>query len=169
MRKKKIIWQVLCPDCGAVMAEHTDHREIIGKTYICDGPHDEELRFVGRQQHLMRKRNVGGKKFYEKLIRDNVPEIMDGNNVEYSTRIVTSNKEIKFMLNNKLIEEAQEFINSPSLGEFADILEVLDALKKFHHYKNEEIKACKELKHSTHGGFDERIVLEWTRENEEED
>ena len=164
--KKKPIWQLLCPDCGAVMAESQNHRDLIGETYKCDGPHDEPLTFIGRQQDLMRKQGTykEDKIFYDKLIRDNIPEIMDGNNVEYSTRAITSNKELKIKLNDKLIEEVNEFIMKPSIGEFADILEVLDSLREYHNFSVEKIRNAKNLKKNTHGGFKEKIVLEWTRE-----
>ena len=160
---EKQIWQLLCPDCGAVMAESENPRELIGVEYVCDGPHDEQLCFIGRQQDLMRKPDPD-KKFYHKLIRDGIPEIMDGNGVEYLTHVAESNDEYGRMLHNKLKEEVQEFIMKPSLGEIADILEVLDALKEFHQFPVEKIKEAKKLKKRTHGAFKDRIVLEWTRE-----
>ena len=162
----KVIWQILCPDCGAVMAENGNFRELIEKEYTCDGPHDEPLKFVGRQQDLMRKAGTytEKKKIYHKLIRDKIPEIMAEKNVEFQVKVIESNKEFKQLLYKKLREEVEEFIESPSLGEYADILEVLDALREFHNFKLDDIKDAKILKRTISGGFKKRILLEWTKE-----
>ena len=41
-------YEIRCPDCGAVMAQANNSRDLIGKTFTCDGPHDEVLTFTSQ-------------------------------------------------------------------------------------------------------------------------
>jgi predicted house-cleaning noncanonical NTP pyrophosphatase (MazG superfamily) len=93
---------------------------------------------------------------YNKLVRDKIPEILDKKGVPYEKRIASA-EEYKIELIKKLGEEYSEFIESGSVEELADILEVLVALKKLPEYSSvEEIQATKRQEK---GGFDQRIIL----------
>ena len=155
--KKKKIWQLLCPDCGAVMAESEDHRELIGVEYVCDGPHDEQLCFVGSQKDLMQKREI----VFNKLVRDNIPEIIKADGAECVTHIAKDD-EYRALLIAKLKEEVDELIHNPCAEEIADVLEVIDAIAKFEGIMIDEIKRHKLSKRVNRGGFHKRIVLETT-------
>ena len=68
------------------------------------------------------------------------------------------------MLHVKLLEEANEFIQEPSAEELADILEVVDALRKHHNIPLDKIKHQKLMKRVNRGGFDKKIILEVTED-----
>jgi predicted house-cleaning noncanonical NTP pyrophosphatase (MazG superfamily) len=93
---------------------------------------------------------------YNKLVRDKIPEQLDGKGVAYEKRIA-SPEEYKAELIKKLQEEAVEFAEAGSPEELADILEVIDALRKLPEYKNvSEIQA---IKRAERGAFDDKIIL----------
>jgi predicted house-cleaning noncanonical NTP pyrophosphatase (MazG superfamily) len=93
---------------------------------------------------------------YNKLVRDKIPEILDKKGVAYEKRIA-SDSEYKSELIKKLHEEALEFAEVGSPEELADILEVIEALKKLSEYKSvEQIRINKK---EERGGFEERIIL----------
>ncbi len=93
---------------------------------------------------------------YNKLVRDKIPEILDKKGVPYEKR-VASYDEYKIELIKKLEEEIVEFKEEGSIEELADILEVVDALKKLPDYAN--VLEVQKQKREEKGGFDERIIL----------
>lgn len=93
---------------------------------------------------------------YNKLVRDNIPEILDAKGVSYEKRIADE-EEYKIELLRKLNEEISEFSTEADVEELADVLEVIEALKKLPEYENvEEIRL---RKRQERGGFDKRIIL----------
>lgn len=95
-------------------------------------------------------------KSYNKLVRDKIPQILDVKLVSYKQRIA-SPEEYKTELIKKLEEEIREFIEAGDPEELADILEVIEALKKLPDFKNVEEIRRKKLEDK--GGFDKRIIL----------
>ncbi len=93
---------------------------------------------------------------YEKLVRDKIPEILDGRGVSYEERIA-SETEYKVELVKKLLEEAQEFAETASKEELADVLEVVKALKKLPEYEN--VEELRKQKEEEKGAFEKRIIL----------
>lgn len=101
-------------------------------------------------------------KIYNKLVRDNIPEIMIKNGADPVTRILNDEEYLK-ELNSKLLEEVNEYLNDGNVEELADIEEVLRAIldfKKLSYTEFEEIRKQKVMKR---GAFKKRIFLE--REN----
>ncbi len=93
---------------------------------------------------------------YNKLVRDKIPEILDGKNIPYEKRIADDN-EYKKELIKKLLEEVNEFTKNPIEEELADIIEVVESLKKLEEYSNvEDVRLSKKEKR---GGFEKRIIL----------
>lgn len=93
---------------------------------------------------------------YNKLVRDKIPEILDLKKIPYEMRIADDN-EYKAELIKKLLEEANEFAETPVEEELADVLEVVESLKKLLEYLNvEEVRLSKKEKR---GGFEKRIIL----------
>jgi len=102
----------------------------------------------------------------KKLIRDKIPAIMINNNKKPHTEILTNDDEYLTALNNKLIEETNEYIESSLTNsdmhtqeELADILEVIDTICKLKKYSMSNIIRYKLHKKQKRGGFDQRILL----------
>ena len=96
---------------------------------------------------------------YNKLVRDYIPEVITRNNKTFTSHIA-SDMEYKMELFNKLREEADELIREPCVEEIADVLEVLDSIKKLYGFSDDDINAAKLSKLEECGGFDKRIILE---------
>lgn len=93
---------------------------------------------------------------YNKLVRDKIPEHLDSKGISYEKRIANE-EEYRIELIKKLEEEVKEFLEVKTVEEFADILEVIEALKKLPEFtKVEEIKK-KKLEEK--GGFEKKIIL----------
>ena len=97
-------------------------------------------------------------KKYNKLVRDLIPEIIkeDGKVCEYE--IVEKEKYYK-LLEEKLKEETNEFLEDKNLEELADIMEVLFALAENLGYSEEELLNKRDEKRIKRGGFKAGIVL----------
>jgi predicted house-cleaning noncanonical NTP pyrophosphatase (MazG superfamily) len=94
---------------------------------------------------------------FNKLVRDRIPEILDGKGVPYEKRIA-SPEEYEKELIKKLLEEAGEFSQSGGdPEELADVIEVIEALKKLPNYTNVEELRLK--KQTERGAFDEGVIL----------
>ncbi len=97
---------------------------------------------------------------YNKLVRDKILKIIKKSGSGYKYHLAKDDTEYLTKLYEKLDEEIQEFKTKPSVDEFADILEVLEALAKFHKFRLSDIKECKANKKIKRGGFDNRIILD---------
>lgn len=105
------------------------------------------------------------KKKYNKLVRDFIPRILEERGIKFKIHIA-KNKEYKKKLHKKLLEEVEEFHKNPTSEEFADILEVLDALKKLYKLDITQIRYKKESKKVNKGAFNSKIILEWAEEKQ---
>ncbi len=81
-------------------------------------------------------------KIYNKLVRDRIPEIIESSGRSYVTH-KAEESEYKEKLHAKLIEEVNEFIETPCMEEIADIYEVLESIIAFHEYDNSKIAEVK--------------------------
>ncbi len=93
---------------------------------------------------------------YNKLVRDKIPEILDQKGISYEKR-VASPEEYKAELIKKLTEEVKEFSDEGDPEELADVVEVIEALKKLPSYKN--IEVLRNKKREERGGFEERFIV----------
>lgn len=98
-------------------------------------------------------------KVYNKLIRDNIPEIIkkDG-----GTPVIREldNESYFHYLNLKLQEEMHEYLEEYSIEEFCDILEVLEAISKFKGFTPQQVAEVKAKKAEHNGAFDKKLFLE---------
>lgn len=99
---------------------------------------------------------------YNKLVRDNIPELLDAKGASYEKRIA-SDDEYREELFKKLQEETVEFSQDPSEEELADILEVIDAIRQLPGFEN--VAIVKEKKREERGGFEKRIILKGEKTN----
>lgn len=100
-------------------------------------------------------------KIFRKLVRDNVPEIIEKDGKKPITRVL-DDKEYLTALENKLLEEVQELRSAKEdpEEEIADIYEVLDALIEARGFTKAGISAIQEKKRREHGGFSKKLFLE---------
>jgi len=96
---------------------------------------------------------------YNKLVRDNIPDIIRAKGGTPQTHIANE-KEYWEKLKEKLEEEVKEFLESESTEELADIVEVFNAIYTHKGISFEEIKKIKEKKKEERGGFEKRIILD---------
>jgi predicted house-cleaning noncanonical NTP pyrophosphatase (MazG superfamily) len=97
---------------------------------------------------------------YNKLIRDNVPEIIKQTGKIPVTHIA-SEKEYQEKLIEKLDEEGNEFLkkeNKPH--ELADILEVVHALCEIADVEFEHVEDLRKRRAIESGTFEKRIILD---------
>lgn len=99
---------------------------------------------------------------YNKLVRDNIPNIISSNGEEPITRIL-DDTEYKEQLDAKLYEEYKEVISSSGserLEELADVLEIIRAMAKLEKSSLEEVIKIADEKSNKRGAFDKKIFLE---------
>ncbi len=96
---------------------------------------------------------------YNKLVRDNIPEIIKAKGGVPVTHIA-DDAEYWQKLKEKLQEEVDEFLKDESIGEIADILEVLDAMGDYKGFGKRAVEDAKEKKAKERGKFVKRIILD---------
>ena len=96
---------------------------------------------------------------YNKLIRDNILEIISNNNQKSSYHIATD-EEYKNKLLEKLQEEICEFITDKNEEELADILEVIEHIITAFNFNKKRILEIREKKAKKNGKFNKKIILE---------
>lgn len=102
-------------------------------------------------------------KKYNKLVRDNIPEIItaDGKSCEFN---IASKEEHYDLLKEKLKEETEEFLQDENLEELADVLEVLFSLANSLGYEENDLLEKRIEKKKERGGFNKGIVLKQVNE-----
>lgn len=98
-------------------------------------------------------------KIYNKLVRDNIPEIMIKNNAKPITKIL-NDEEYIHALNKKLKEEVNEYLEDGNVEELADIEEVILAILKFKNVSRKDFNNIRKEKVLKRGAFNKRIYLE---------
>ena len=96
---------------------------------------------------------------YPKLVRDKIPELIKN---EGKTLVMRHADDDEYWdcLQEKLVEEVDEFLQNSSLEEIADILEVIDAIKEYKNFNEQEVQRVKEEKAQHKGRFTQRIVID---------
>ncbi|MCC5910980.1 MAG: nucleoside triphosphate pyrophosphohydrolase [Clostridiaceae bacterium] len=97
-------------------------------------------------------------KIYNKLVRDDIPKIIENNNKRYETEVVEG-EELEELLNQKLQEEVQEYLESNDIEELADILEVVHGILHHRNVTMEELEDVRIRKKEERGGFIKGIKL----------
>ncbi|GLC82381.1 phosphoribosyl-ATP pyrophosphohydrolase [Lacrimispora brassicae] len=102
-------------------------------------------------------------KRYDKLVRDKIPDVIETEGKKAVWRVLTE-EEYMVRLEEKLHEEVREYQEDKSLGELADVLEVLYSICSARGYTRAELEAEREKKAINRGGFNNRIFLEYADE-----
>lgn len=96
---------------------------------------------------------------HDKLVRDRIPEIIEGAGKRCTTRILDHEAYIA-ALDKKLAEELAEYHADGSMEELADLLEVMMAVTAARGHDFSEVEALRRDKAANRGGFQQRIWLE---------
>lgn len=96
---------------------------------------------------------------YNKLVRDKIPEYIRKKGGVPITHIAD---ELEYWqkLKEKLLEEIKEFLENENIEEFADILEIINAIAEYKDFNVDEVKQIKEKKAEERGKFKDRIILD---------
>lgn len=104
-------------------------------------------------------------KVYNKLVRDNIPDICRADGEEPFTRVLTDEEYWEYLL-KKDEEELEEVKTAETLDErkkeLADKLELIIAMAKFNGFSLDEIIEEADRKREKNGGFEKRLLLEKT-------
>jgi predicted house-cleaning noncanonical NTP pyrophosphatase (MazG superfamily) len=96
----------------------------------------------------------------EKLVRDNIPKILEKDGVKIFHRIMDKDEYLK-NLKLKLLEEAKEVLAAKSrdeiLEELADLVEVIQNLQSSYLISNEDLENARLEKKTFKGGFQNKI------------
>lgn len=96
---------------------------------------------------------------YDKLVRDRIPEFIRSKGEDCVFRVADQG-ELRKRLADKLIEEAREFSEDGSIEEFADVMEVIDAITELYRFDAGDVMRIREMKAEARGRFKEGIILE---------
>lgn len=95
---------------------------------------------------------------YNKLVRDYIPDIITASGKKCTVQTLSDDEYLE-KLDAKLEEELNEYLESGSLEELADLLEVLYAVTEARGYTREELERVRAAKAADHGAFRKRILL----------
>ena len=104
-------------------------------------------------------------KIYHKLVRDKIPDIIASAGKACETAAVTGQEYLE-LLELKLNEELEEYLQSKSMEELADLLEVIRAVAAARGSSMEEVEAIRRRKADERGGFEKGVLLLSVREAE---
>jgi predicted house-cleaning noncanonical NTP pyrophosphatase (MazG superfamily) len=107
--------------------------------------------------------------YYNKLCRDKIPEIIKNKGFDCEVREV-NHDEYKREIIRKIYEEASGVTNHDSrehmVGELADLVITMDAVKKEFDISDEELNAAVQASLDEKGGYDNRLYLSWSSDTE---
>ena len=95
-----------------------------------------------------------------KLVRDHIPQIIQESGKNCLCRHVNGADEHMVWLKEKIVEEAQEFIENPCYEEAADMVEVIKAFCHLNNLEWDSVLSTAASKQETHGGFYSGIILQ---------
>jgi predicted house-cleaning noncanonical NTP pyrophosphatase (MazG superfamily) len=100
--------------------------------------------------------------YYNKLVRDKIPELLEQAGKKGTFRIL-GDKEFEGELKKKLIDGVKEFRDArreiDALEELSGIYEMLIELAKVHQLTMREMEQVRKDKIKKHGGYTERLFL----------
>jgi predicted house-cleaning noncanonical NTP pyrophosphatase (MazG superfamily) len=103
------------------------------------------------------------RKYYDKLIRDRIPEIIKQEGRDFLAEPM-QDAEFNEALLKKLIEESEEAVNAETkdlIVEIVDLYEIIDALIELHNLSREDILSLQEERRNERGGYKKKLKLIW--------
>lgn len=101
---------------------------------------------------------------YNKLVRDNIPDIIKKNGATPIVRILDDEEYFK-ELNRKLKEELNEYLDGNDIEELADLYEVMLAILDYKKISLMEFDIIRKMKVEKRGAFKNKIYLESVIDN----
>ena len=98
------------------------------------------------------------KKIYNKAIRDKIPEIIQKSGKKAMINRL-SDEEFLSELEKKLLEEIKEYLQSKSVEELADIIEIIYRIIQIKNIPKEELEKIRSNKVENRGGFKKNLFL----------
>lgn len=102
---------------------------------------------------------------YNKLVRDNIPEIINLDGKVAVTRVLNDVEYYKSLV-QKLSEETQEFLLSNEVEELVDIYQVIIAILESQGISMQEFETMCQKKAIERGGFKKKIFLSYVEYDE---
>ena len=102
-------------------------------------------------------------KIYNKLVRDKIPEVIGKSGKKFDIH-TASKEEYAKLLEEKIKEEVNEYLEAKNLEELADVMEVLFGLANMLGYSEEQLLKKRLEKFEERGGFRDGVVLERVHE-----
>lgn len=99
---------------------------------------------------------------YNKLVRDNIPEIIKSSGKKFRTKQLNEDeykKELKTKIYEELVEYQEAKTDEQALEELADVLEILHSLALIHGANYSKVEEIRQRKYEERGGFIEKIFL----------
>lgn len=104
------------------------------------------------------------RKYYNKLIRDRIPEIIKADNRIPSLSILDA-PSFRKAVKEKLVEEAKEVLEAEKkediINELGDVLEVVEAILSDYALSIDTVRACQAKKRAARGGFEKKLFLSY--------
>lgn len=97
-------------------------------------------------------------KIYNKLVRDRIPEIIFNSGKECNV-VTLNDRDYIIELNKKLIEEVNEYQESQTIEELADIVEVIYAILDYKGVSKEKLEKMRLEKVKKRGEFRKKLFL----------
>lgn len=95
---------------------------------------------------------------YRKLVRDQIPKIIESSG-KICTVEILSDEEYLCMVDAKLDEELAEYHKDQNIEELADLLEVIYAAAKARGYSLEQLEEVRAKKAAKRGAFEKKLLL----------
>lgn len=98
------------------------------------------------------------KRIYHKLIRDQIPEIIEEKGQVCVTQVLEDDEYLE-MVDAKLDEELAEYHKEQNLEELADLMEVIYAAAEARGFTREQLERVRAEKEAQRGAFHKRLLL----------
>lgn len=106
--------------------------------------------------------------YYNKLVRDNIPDMIRAKREQCEAVQITDVQEFQQELFKKIKEEAASLsmvrTKEEFLGEYADLMMVLNTIMQELDITAEEVKKAKEENYLKKGGYKHRYFLKWSED-----
>lgn len=106
--------------------------------------------------------------FYNKLVRDKIPEIIEGKGESCDVRVLEDAHEFQQELLKKIVEEAGGLVKardrSSLLNEYADLMVALDTLMDLMEFSEADIRTSIEENIAKKGGYKRQLFLHWSED-----